>query len=166
MSESLPPARGFLRDLSVILGIPLVIVVVLLVWWQPWRKVMAPYEVPEGDDVFATVAGTWDWAAAEGFCKKNPHTISFSGDRQVMTLRSPEPYADSAGVQHWATEYEIREVTRGRIRGFIRGETRRTGDGTPVVWDLVLVDADTYRWHRTDWPWGGYTPLVRRCPGA
>jgi hypothetical protein len=44
------------------------------------------------------------------------------------------------------------------------GETRRTAEGVPVVWDLVLVDSNTYRWHRTDWPWGGSTKAIRRCP--
>jgi len=157
------PHRAFLRDLALLLGVPGVLLAVILTWWQPWRRLLEPWAVPAGRDIFAVVAGTWDWAEAEEFCRKNPHTISFSSDRAVMTLRSPEPYTDSAGVQHWVTEYDIQEHTRGRIRGLIRGETRRTAGGEPVVWDLILTDANTYRWHRTDWPLGGFTKPVRRC---
>lgn len=85
-------------------------------------------------------------------------------DRRVMTLLSPEPYTDSAGIVHRTTEYDVLEHSRGRIRGAIRGETRRTEGGEPVVWDLVLVGPNTYRWHRTDWPIGAFTKAVRRCP--
>lgn len=83
-----------------------------------------------------------------------------------MILRHHEPWIDSAGTEHRVAEYEIREHARNRIRGFIRGETRRTPDGELVVWDLVLSSPNTYRWHRTDWPWDGYTKEVLRCGPA
>lgn len=120
--------------------------------------------MPDSGDVFAVVKGTWDWEGAEGFCRKDPHSISFTTDRQVMVFRPREPYTDSAGVVHQMTEYDVVEHTRGRIRGAIRGETRRTARGEPVVWDLVLAGPNTYRWHRTDWPLGAFTKSLRRCP--
>lgn len=66
------------------------------------------------------------------------------------------------------TVYDILGVTRSSIRGAIRGETRLTTSGHPVIWDLVLTGPDEYRWQRTDWahtPWN-YTGSIRRCPVA
>jgi hypothetical protein len=166
VTESLSPQRRFLRDLALLLGLPGIVMAVLLAWWQPWRKLAEPFEVAGSGDVFAVVSGTWDWEGAEGFCQKDPHTLSFSPDRTLMTLTSREPYTDSAGTVHQVTEYDVQEHSRGRIRGLIRGESRKTAQGVPVVWDLVLVDSNTYRWHRTDWPPGGSTKPIRRCPAA
>jgi hypothetical protein len=154
--------RLFLRDLALLLGVPATLLVLLVVWWKPWLAIVEPYTAPDGD-VFAAAAGTWDWDGAERFCEKNPHTISFSADRGLMTLVSREPWTDSSGTVHQRAEYDVLGHTAGRIRGRIRGETRMTADGQPVVWDLVLVDANTYRWHRTDWPLVGFTGAIRRC---
>jgi hypothetical protein len=166
VNESLSPQRRFLRDLILLLGLPAILTAVLLAWWQPWRTLAEPFEVSGSGDVFSVAAGTWDWEGAEGFCQKDPHTVSFSPDRTLMTLTSREPYTDSSGVVHQVTEYDIQEQSRGRIRALIRGETRKTAQGVPVVWDLVLVDSNTYRWHRTDWPLGGSTKSIRRCLAA
>ncbi|HEY8258652.1 MAG TPA: hypothetical protein VIG08_13430 [Gemmatimonadales bacterium] len=164
MTATFSRRGGFLRDLVFLLGIPGVIAIAVVIWWRPWRKLTEPYRVPEGRDVFMVAAGTWDWEGAEEFCRKNPHTITFTSDRRVMTLRSAEPHTDSAGIARSVTEYEVLEHSPGRIRGAIRGETRRTAGGKPVVWDLVLIGPNTYRWHRTDWPLGTFTKPVRRCP--
>lgn len=159
--------RVFLRDMALILGLPLGIVIALLAWWQPSGP---DYEVEAGADVFAVAAGTWDWAGAEGFCKKNPHTLSFSRDRSVMVYTQSEPWTESwkpwtdkAGQEHRVAEYDIQGHTKSRIRGRIRGELRMTNDREPVVWDLVLTSRDSYRWHRTDWSPGATTGEIRRC---
>jgi hypothetical protein len=166
VTDLLSPQRRFLRDLVLLLGLPGILTAVLLAWWQPWRRLAEPFEVGGSGDIFAVASGTWDWEGAEGFCQKDPHTVSFSPDRTLMTLTSREPYTDSAGTVHLVTEYDIQEHSRGRIRGLIRGESRKTAQGVPVVWDFVLVDSNTYRWHRTDWPLGGSTKSIRRCPAA
>jgi hypothetical protein len=44
-----------------------------------------------------------------------------------------------------------------------RGEQRRTAQGVPLVWDLVMFGPDEYRWHRTDWPMHRYTAPIYRC---
>jgi hypothetical protein len=152
--------RRFLRDLSLLLGVPAIAFVVLVAWWHPWPR---QYDVPVRTDIFTVAAGRWDWADADSFCVKDPHTISFSPDHRVMTLRHLQPSTDSAGVMRWAWEYDIQEVSRHHIRGRIRGEERKTASGEPVVWDLVLQSPDAYYWHRTDWPFMGVTKPVRRC---
>ena len=162
MTREVSAQGRFLRDLMLLLGVPGVLVAVIVAWWKPWRVLGEPYAAPNGD-VFAAATGTWDWEGADGYCRKDPHTITFSPDRSLMTFVSREPWTDSSGAVHRTAEYDVQEHTAGRIRGRIRGETRMTAQGEPVVWDLVLVDADTYRWHRTDWPFGASTKPIHRC---
>ena len=87
----------------------------------------------------------------------------YENDREVMILTSKELWKDDDGKEHQVTEYDILEHEDDRIRGLIRGETRLTDDGKPVIWDLVLMSADGYRWRRTDWPPLGRTNLIKRC---
>lgn len=152
--------REFLRDLGLLLGLPLLALVLLVVWWHPWPRV---YDVPPPRDIYQVASGRWDWADGDSVCVKNPHTISFSADRRVMTLSYQAPLTDAAGAEREAWEYEIAEVSRHHIRGQIRGETRLTPTGTPVVWDLVLASPDIYYWHRADMPFFSVTKPIRRC---
>jgi hypothetical protein len=164
MSAGSAPRDTMTRDLLLLLGVPGLVTVLLLLWWRPWRPWRSPYEASSAVDIFNVASGTWDWTGAHGFCAENPHTITFSADRQLMTITPRIPWTDSAGVEQGPAVYDIQEHTRERIRGQIRGETRLTKSGEPVVWDLVLFSADEYRWHRTDWPPGSYTEKVVRCP--
>lgn len=155
--------RAFLRDVALLLGVPLLVLGGLLVWWAPWKP---EWEVPADTDVFAVAEGTWDWTTAptDSFCVARRHTVAFSPDRRVMTIAQSEPWTDSTGRQHQVAVYDIAEHSRHHLRGRIRGETRLTDDGVPVVWDLVLTSRDSYRWHRTDWSSVGHTAAIRRCP--
>lgn len=121
------------------------------------------YEVVEGSDVFDVAEGRWAWTTDSGGCAAKWHEVSFSPDRRIMTIASSEPYERADGKFDSVAVYDILEHTRGRIRGAIRGETRLTADGQPVVWDLVLRSHDRYAWHRTDWITGEFTRDIRRC---
>lgn len=157
----LTPGLRFLRDLSLLLGIP-AIGFFLLIWqWHPWYR--TPFELPSRDQMFTTLPGTWDWRSDSIPCGPMRHTISFTADHQLMVIRAVTPWTDSSGVKDSVAEYEIRRVTRSSIRAYIRGETRRTPGGRPVVWDLVLTSPDSYTWHRTDWLSWGQTGEIRRC---
>jgi hypothetical protein len=160
-----PRKPTFFRDLALLYGVAILATLGLVAWWVPWPST---YEVPADTDVFAVAAGTWDWttAPADSFCVARRHTIDFSPDRRVMTITQSEPWTDSVGVVHQAAVYDLSEHSRRHVRGAIRGETRLTDAGAPVVWDLVLSSADAYRWHRTDWNVLGYTATVRRCPAG
>jgi hypothetical protein len=157
-----PDLKAFVRDAAILLGIPLLATIGLVVWWAPWE--LAGYRVPPPRDVFSVAAGTWDWAGADSFCVADPHRIWFSPDHSIMYLADRRPWKDSAGTEHRVTEYAIQMHTPSTIRGAIRGETRLTDSGVPVVWDLVLTSEGSYRWHRTDWPRTGMTKQVLRCP--
>jgi hypothetical protein len=76
-----------------------------------------------------------------------------------MTIAQP-PLGAYTG---WSATYDILRLSPTRIRGAIRGETRLTDDGVPVVWDLVMIGPDEYRWQRADWRFWQFTPSVRRC---
>lgn len=128
-----------------------------------WEMRVSAYSVPAGNDIRKTVAGRWTWTTDKKGCA-NAHIIAFSDDGKIMTI--VQPSSDIGGGDASTTTYDITLVTQSTIRGAIRGETRLTDDGKPVVWDLVLVGPDTYRWRRTDWSsaWS-YTPSIVRCPG-
>ncbi len=157
-----------LRDLVLLIVVPLAVTGGLAIWLVPWGRFMrefniVPY-VPAGGDVFAAAAGTWGWAGAEDRCGEDAHVIEFAPDRSVMAITHMKPVGDSAGAQKRTWEYEILGSDSSRIRGAIRGEDRLTDGGDPVVWDLVMTGPDEYRWHRTDWADDGYTGAVERCP--
>jgi hypothetical protein len=124
------------------------------------------YEVPQGTDIFAVVAGTWAWTTADTNCATDPHTITFTPDHKGMLIKLAHAYHLPDGRLDSVAYYDIQGYTRSSIRGAIRGETRLTADDRPVVWDLVLKSPDRYAWHRTDWAPGGYTREVRRCSGS
>ena len=56
----------------------------------------------------------------------------------------------------------------GELRPLIRlkyeDEIRTTETGELVEWMLVMPDADTFYWIRTDWAPGDRTAMRRRCP--
>jgi hypothetical protein len=109
--------------------------------------------------VFDQLVGQWDDVPD---CK-NPHTISFDGDKSVMMVE----YAEVG----WVTESDSRKVFRYRILGMhdavlrtkLENEPRLDDQGKPVVWHIVVVDADTYCWGRDDWPQGACTTPRKRC---
>jgi len=142
----------------------LAVVAVVVVLYLIGRTIRVdPYLVAEGTDIRDVVAGRWSWTTEKPPCGDAAHIIAFEDSGTVMTIRSSDIAADSGVV---VTTYDITQTTRSSIRGAIRGETRMTDDGKPVVWDLVLVGPSEYRWHRTDWPLTAvsYTGAVKRCP--
>lgn len=154
--------RIFLHDTALLLAL-VAVVGGFLVWRAPWAP---DYEVPEDTDIFTVASGTWGWTTApdSSFCVTRWHTVAFSPDHSIMTITASEPWTDSSGVVHQVTVYDLSEHSRHHVRGQIRGETRLTDDGEPVVWDLVLGSANSYHWHRTDWPAFSYTATLERCP--
>ena len=77
-----------------------------------------------------------------------------------MDFRYPAP-VDSTGRRE--ARYEVRGHTPNSIRAFLLSEPRRDTTGQLVEWDLVLLGADRYAWHRSDWPAGGTTIPLERC---
>jgi hypothetical protein len=127
------------------------------------RREPQPF-TPSGKNIFSAVMGTWGWSRGKYTCEGNPHTISFSAARDTMRLTFREmTESDSTDADRTST-YVIRAITPTSIRAFLIGEDRRSDSGELVVWDLVLLGPDAYRWHRSDWEPADYTRAVVRCP--
>lgn len=106
------------------------------------------------------VTGTWGFEMEGASCEDNPHTIEFSADGQFMFLR----YSKSVdGEPPTITKYKLLGEGPGFMRMAMEGETRTTDEGDLVKWDMVLLDPDSYCWHRTDWQGGGCTQPANRC---
>lgn len=114
----------------------------------------------DDNDLPRHLTGRWDWSNRAHPCGDSAHVITFSADRRTMTIAMPPHPPRDTG---WSATYDLVSLEPSRLRGAIRGETRLTKDGKPVVWDLVMTGPNEYRWHRTDWPAYNYTIGVRRC---
>jgi len=139
-------------------ALPLLALIVGSYFWY-----IRPYVVPPGTDIFTAVQGIWAWTTSDSACTRDWHRITFSPDHRIMRITSSKPYKGTDGKLDSVAVYDIQAATGTWIRGAIRGETRLTAEGRPVVWDLVLRSADRYAWHRTDWSQGGYTREIERC---
>jgi hypothetical protein len=155
--------REFFREIGFLLGTPAAVLLAVISWWQPWQEKL--YRPGANNSVFDVAAGTWDSSNADQFCRRNPHTISFSVDRSQMYLDFPLPVVGSPVGARTRYTYAVHGFTATSIRGFLEGETRRTADGELVVWDLVLTSDDTYEWRPTgSMYWQG--SQVKRCPAG
>lgn len=110
-----------------------------------------------------TMAGDWGWDGSDD-CSLGPIRFGFSGDRKRMSLRHLTEAEDGKrGLPLIETDYTVIREFPDRLRLRMDGEDRTDKRGRPVSWDLVLIDANTYCWHRHDWPEGACTRPVRRC---
>jgi len=89
--------------------------------------------------------------------------VSFSSDHRTMYFRRNRAFRDATGKVEATAQYDIISVTPSRLRAQIRGELRKTSDGTPVIWDIVMKSHDRFAWHRTDWPFREATGDIVRC---
>lgn len=159
---SLPPEKGLLlRDLGLLLGLPILCIVGFIYWWSPWPD---KFDVASPDRVFEQVAGTWHWVGYDT-CGVSYHTITFDAPPTVMMLISFTPPTDSTPTTIDTTFYDIQGHGTHHVRGLIRGETRKSLLGEPVVWDLVLTSPDTYQWKQAGISGIlGYSGVIQRCP--
>ena len=159
MASSSSRIHATIAQVALTVGLLTVIGGGIAIYWMA-----RPYEPPSGADIFAVVEGKWAWTTSDSGCTKEWHRITFSPDRTVMMIAASKPYEGADGKFDSVAVYDIEAHTPTWIRGAIRGETRLTDAGKPVVWDLVLRSEDRYVWHRTDWEPRGSTAAIRRCP--
>jgi hypothetical protein len=141
-------------------GIALICVaVVVLALWSVGRE--HDQFAATKKDLPTYVSGRWDWQYRKRPCTDSAHVIAFGADGSTMEIRQ-ESMKGKGGADD-PTVYDILEITPSRIRGAIRGETRKTSARMPVVWDLVMFNRNEYHWQRTDWPGWDYTVGIVRC---
>jgi hypothetical protein len=112
-------------------------------------------------ELFALLAGEWDWTSSNAICGSDRHRITVADDSASFVI---------LGSDDEPTVYRVLGLGTGvlgnaphAIRAAIDGETRKTESGAVVVWDLVFVSADRYAWHRSDWAASGRTYEIVRC---
>lgn len=127
-----------------------------------------PLSLPEPtrEGILASIVGEWDHVGSPMLCGPGRHTIRISDDTSSFVVTTP----DAEGGPPRVTTYQIVRIGPGIlagkehvIRGFVEGETRRGSAGDPLMWDLVLEDADRYTWHRNDWFDDQRSADVLRC---
>jgi hypothetical protein len=101
--------------------------------------------------------GSWGWSEGNGTCDKNPHTIRFSEDQTLMYYNWRHT--------HKEVTYNILYADKRSFTSIIKGEERHTESGDKVIWQLNVIDRNTYCWRRTDWPSHACTPNIVQCLG-
>jgi len=99
--------------------------------------------------------GSWGWIEGKNTCATNPHAINFSKDGSRMFYSWRHTYPD--------VTYQVLYADKNSLTSIIMGEERRTNNGDKVVWQLNLIDDNTYCWRRTDWPSDSCTRNIQRC---
>jgi hypothetical protein len=104
---------------------------------------------PESVTARSQLSGKWDWEKSEPRCGEAAGTFSFSPDGRQVRVND--------------IVYEVLADEGKTLRLRVVGETRKTDAGVPVEWDLLMLNADTFCWRRTDWKAGACTTLLKRC---
>lgn len=109
-----------------------------------------------------TLQGDWGWTGLDE-CAKGPIRFRFTHDSRRMHLSHLTEAPDgSKQLPRVETSYTVLGGSSDRLHLRMDGDGKGE-DGQPVTWDLVLFEENAYRWHRSDWPSGGYTRAVWRC---
>jgi len=132
------------------------------------RKVVSSVQLPQTPasyaDVFNLVPGTWAWESHGIPCKGPTQRFEVAPDHKHMKIHHSEPIDGFDGKKTSVTNYVIEGSGDGVLHTYIPDETRKTDAGDPVKWDLIVVARNRVAWHRADWPEGGLTGMLRRCP--
>jgi hypothetical protein len=128
---------------------------------------VAPLPEAGRDSLFALLAGPWDWTTTVPNCGPRAQRFSFDASGKEFVIRSDVPL-DTAGTRELRYAIldagpELDRRAPHTIRMRMRGETRRTDMGAPVVWDLILASRERAVWRRTDWEEGETTRALLRC---
>ena len=121
-----------------------------------------PVDGRVGTGAIAHVAGTWG-TTGQLACDQAPQTISLIDRGERLLFRTPRPLRMLDGTMSDSVYYKVLKAEGERIWMFVEGEYRLTDAGDPVVWVLVMVDPNTFKWRRTDWSKESFTRPVKRC---
>jgi hypothetical protein len=88
---------------------------------------------------------------------------SFSEDGAKMFVKAPPGGLSVGGELREMITYQVLAENENTLRMVIENEERRTESGHVVVWDLVLINKDSFCWHREDWQPGSCTKILKQC---
>src|SRR6478735_1763555 len=146
-------SSGVVRDLTLLIGVPFVLMVGLLIWW-PSRD---PGKAPAGGELFSVVAGRWAAGSDLSSCAAAWHDIAFDDARTRMVITHPSGAMD---------EYLVQGHEPDRIISQLVGDSALDDTGAPVVWLLITTSDTSYVWRRRDWITGHTTEPTLRCSAA
>lgn len=109
---------------------------------------------PDGVTARSQLPGKWDWETSQPRCGDAAGTFWFAADGRQVHVNVP------AGRN---VVYDVLADEGQTMRLRVVGEARTTDAGTPIEWDLVMLNPDTFCWRRTDWTAGTCTALLKRC---
>ncbi|WP_308365253.1 MULTISPECIES: hypothetical protein [unclassified Microbulbifer] len=112
--------------------------------------------------IASVLPGTWGFSETEE-CSRDPQTISFSPDGKKMYVAYRLAGEAGSGDIRKTFTYRVGAQTGNLLRLNLDGETRASPTGDPVSWDLVLLNRDSFCWHRNDWREDECTKAVLRC---
>ena len=128
----------------------------------PAACAVSPESSAENIFPIQTLHGDWGWTGLDE-CKKGPIRFRFTeGARRMHLSHLTEAPDGSKQLPRVETSYTVLGGSSDRLHLRMDGD-EKDEDGKPVTWDLVLFEENAYRWHRSDWPPGGFTRAVRRC---
>lgn len=109
--------------------------------------------------IYETLIGTW--GHDKEICLKDPIRISFSPDRKLMYHDTKQGLMMSdASKPNERLVYRILAEYESFLRTEIIGEDRLTDGGKIVKWDLLLINQNSFCWHRSDWGKMCTEPLI------
>ena len=115
-------------------------------------------------DIRTLAEGTWAWDRGPDPCSDLTQRFEIAEDGRSMKIHHSEPIESANGTTTSVTDYVVEGSSASALHTYIPGETRLDDNGQPVKWDLVLVGRNRLAWHRTDWPEGSLTGMLRPCP--
>jgi hypothetical protein len=116
------------------------------------------------DPILTKIEGTWGTVDPTSLsCDKAPQIFTVSKDRTMVTVRSANKLYLGGDDGLEAIAYRVLAVHGNVLTMFIEGEDRKTENGDPVVWSLVLTSEREFYWRQTDWRKGAGTRPFMRC---
>lgn len=105
-------------------------------------------------------SGYWIWET--GSCDEQKQMFKFDLDNNTMTLSYFPAAEDESEIKNYT--YDILEAWPSKFRSKIIGEERLDSSGSPIEWDLILIDQSSFYWRRNDWALDYGTKSIIRCP--
>lgn len=119
------------------------------------------------DNVLTRLSGSWDEGVEHSsLCSEGRprHRIVPDPKGEVLTFEFDKPRKSYDGQMRQRVRYKIVRTSADTAVLSMENETRKTNQGTLVVWELVLIDPTTYRWRGSHLPEGTYNEVVgKRC---
>lgn len=127
-----------------------------------------PLPTPPEPRAFQTVLdGSWDQGSDfASLCgaDRAQHTMQFSDDGKNLVVKFDKPHKIYDGSTVTSVTYQVLATSDVSLTLALEGDSRHDTQGSPIVWELVVVGSGLFRWRATSYPVGTYNDVLgRRC---